>query len=91
MIIKAVARQNWQDDDHRYATWYEPFDDQRTITAAVSWALSLPSVTGIATPGDVRLLHMVVEAEQNRIAPDEAVRVLGGEPAYSSPFIDMPW
>lgn len=90
MLIKTVARQNWQSDEHRFATWYEPFDDQATITAAVSWALSLPGVTGLATPGDVGLLGMVVEAERDRVEPGEAARVLGAEPAYSSPFIDIP-
>jgi len=93
MVIKTVARQNWPDSgsqEHRYATWYEPLDDQRTITAAVSWALSLPVVTGLATPGDVGLLAMVIEAERDRVDADEAARVLGAESAYSSPFIDMP-
>jgi hypothetical protein len=90
MVIKTVARQNWK-GEQRYATWYEPLDDQRTITAAVSWALSLPVVTGIATPGDVRLLGMVVEAERSRIDADEAAQVLGAEPVLSSPFLDMPW
>lgn len=91
MVIKTVSRRNWPSEDKRYATWYEPFDGQRTITAAVSWALSLPVVTAIATPGDVGLLGMVVEAERSRMDPDEAARVLGAEPTYSSPFIDMPW
>jgi aryl-alcohol dehydrogenase-like predicted oxidoreductase len=90
MVIKTVARQNWK-GAHRYATWYEPLDDQRTITAAVSWALSLPVVTGLATPGDVRLLGMVVEAERSRMDADEAAQVLGAEPVLSSPFLDMPW
>lgn len=90
MIIKTVSRQNWK-GEHRFATWYEPFDDQRTITAAVSWALSLPVVTGLATPGDVGLLGMVVEAERSRMDPDEAAQVLGAEPVFSSPFLDMPW
>jgi len=91
MVIKTVARQNWPDDDEkRYATWYEPLDDQRTITAAVSWVLSLPAVAGLATPGDVGLLRMVVEAERSRIDPDQAAGLLGAEPAYSSPFVDMP-
>ena len=62
----------------------------RTITAAVSWALSLPGVTGLATPGDVRLLGMVVEAERHRVDPDDGARTLGSEPAYISPFVDMP-
>jgi hypothetical protein len=60
------------------------------VTAAVSWALSLPVVTGLATPGDVRLLGMVIDAERSRMDADEAAEVLGGEPVYSSPFIDMP-
>lgn len=90
MIIKTVSRQNWK-GEHRFSTWYEPFDDQRTITAAVSWALSLPVVTGLATPGDVGLLGMVVEAERSRMDPDEAAQVLGAEPVFSSPFLDMPW
>jgi aryl-alcohol dehydrogenase-like predicted oxidoreductase len=90
MVIKTVARQNWK-GEHRYATWYEPLDDQRTITAAVSWALSLPVVTGLATPGDVRLLGMVVEAERSRMDAQEAAQVLGAEPVLSSPFLDMPW
>ena len=90
MLIKTVARQNWaRGQEHRYATWYEPFDDQASITAAVSWALSLPGVTGLATPGDVGLLGMVVEAERSRIGADEAAAALGAEPAYSSPFLDM--
>jgi aryl-alcohol dehydrogenase-like predicted oxidoreductase len=91
MVIKTVSRRNWPGQDRSYATWYEPFDDQRTITAAVSWALSLPGVTGIATPGDVGLLGKVIEAERARIDPDEAARVLGAEPAFSSPFLDTPW
>lgn len=90
MLIKTVARRNWP-GEARYTTWYEPLDDQRTITAAVSWALSLPVVTGIATPGDVGLLGMVVAAERDRVPVDEAARVLGAEPVYSSPFLDMPW
>lgn len=90
MIIKTVARQNWK-TEARYDTWYEPLDDQRLITAAVSWALALPVATGIATPGDVRLLKMVVAAERDRIGVDEAASVLGAEAAYSSPFLDMPW
>jgi len=92
MLIKTVARQNWPDAsaDHPFTTWYEPLADQRSVTAAVSWALSLPVATGIATPGDVRLLPLVVEAERHRVDPAEATTVLAADPAYSSPFLDMP-
>jgi aryl-alcohol dehydrogenase-like predicted oxidoreductase len=91
MIIKTVARRNWPaGDDQRYSTWYEPWDQQRLITAAVSWVLSHGEATGIATPGDVGLLGMVIDAEANRITRGEAEEVLSDAPAYSSPFIAMP-
>ena len=92
MLIKTVARQNWPDasTDHPFTTWYEPLADQRSVTAAISWALSLPVATGIATPGDVRLLPLVIEAERHRVDPAEASSVLAADPAYSSPFLDMP-
>src|SRR4051812_3794516 len=91
MLIKAISRRNWPDgDDKRYTTWYEPLDEQPLITAAVSWVLDHAEATGLATPGDVRLLGMVIEAEANRIDREEAERVLDGATAYSSPFIDIP-
>jgi hypothetical protein len=94
MVIKAVARRNWPAAaEHAYATWYEPFDDQERVTAAVTWALSHREVTGIATPGDVRLLPLVIEAERRlgQIGVDDAEAVLAGATGYSSPFIDMPF
>ena len=40
MTIKAVSRRNWPEGPSgRYATWYEPFDDQETIDAAVASGL----------------------------------------------------
>jgi predicted aldo/keto reductase-like oxidoreductase len=93
MIIKSAARRNWPEPvEHTYTTWYEPFDDQDRITAAVAWVLSHPEVTGVATPGDVRLLPLVVEAERHldELTRDEAGTVLARADAYSSPFIDIP-
>jgi aryl-alcohol dehydrogenase-like predicted oxidoreductase len=92
MIIKTVARRNWPlGDDHAYSTWYEPWDQQRRVTAAVSWVLAHEEATGIATPGDVGLLGMVVHAEANRISREEAEEVMGDAPEYSSPFIALPF
>jgi aryl-alcohol dehydrogenase-like predicted oxidoreductase len=92
MTIKTVSRRNWpKDTDQSYATWYEPYDDQASITAAVSWVLAHDEVTGIPTAGDVRLLGMLLAAEQHRIDPAEAGRQLAGDDAYSSPFIAMPF
>jgi aryl-alcohol dehydrogenase-like predicted oxidoreductase len=94
MIIKAASRRNWPGAaEHAYATWYEPFDDQQTITAAVAWALSHREATGIATPGDVRLLPLVIEAERRlaQTSPVEAEEVLARAADYRSPFVDMPF
>jgi predicted aldo/keto reductase-like oxidoreductase len=94
MIIKVASRRNWPEPvEHGYTTWYEPFDDQERITAAVAWVLSHPEVTGIATPGDVRLLPMVIEAERRlpETSPAEAEQVLARASDYSSPFINIPF
>jgi aryl-alcohol dehydrogenase-like predicted oxidoreductase len=92
MTIKTVSRRNWPDDTgHSHATWYEPYADQDRITAAVSWVLSHPEVTGIPTAGDVGLLGMLVHAEQNRIPPSEAEEQLTSDGEYSSPFLSMPF
>jgi aryl-alcohol dehydrogenase-like predicted oxidoreductase len=92
MIIKTIARRNWPEEDHRYTTWYEPFDEQETITAALTWVLSHPQVTGIATAGEVRLLGMLIQAEKDRAdwTPERVQRTLDAVPSYSSPFVAMP-
>jgi aryl-alcohol dehydrogenase-like predicted oxidoreductase len=92
MTIKTVSRRNWPSgSEQSYTTWYEPYDDQARITAAVSWVLAHDEITGIPTAGDVRLLGMLLRAEQERIDPAEAERQLSGDDAYSSPFIAMPF
>jgi predicted aldo/keto reductase-like oxidoreductase len=94
MIIKSVSRRNWPEEaTHDYSTWYEPFDDQGRIDAAVAWVLARPEVTGICTPGDVRLLPLVVEAERRLPQLDlaDAEQVLARAADYSSPFIRMPF
>jgi len=90
MTIKTVSRRNWTNGttEGHYATWYEPYDDARRIRAAVSWVLSHPEVTGLATAGDVRLLGMILAGEGDRIPADEAETALLDDPEYSSPFIN---
>jgi aryl-alcohol dehydrogenase-like predicted oxidoreductase len=88
MTIKTVSRRLWPEASvHAYATWYEPYDTQARVTAAVSWVLAHDEVTGIPTAGDVRLLGMLLEAERHRIPADEAERQLADDPAYESPFV----
>jgi predicted aldo/keto reductase-like oxidoreductase len=95
MIIKTASRRNWpeRNAERPYTTWYEPFDDLERITAAVVWVLSHEEVTGIATPGDVRLLPACIEAQKQvgEMPPGDAEEVLSRATEYSSPFIDMPF
>jgi aryl-alcohol dehydrogenase-like predicted oxidoreductase len=95
MIIKTISRRNWPEgdptDDQRYTTWYEPFDQQEFIDAAVSWVLSHDEVTGLAIVGDVTLVPMMLEAEGRRISREEAEQILSHAPDYSSPFISRPF
>jgi len=95
MTIKTISRRNWPEgdplEDQRYGTWYEPFDHQDHIDAAVSFVLSFEEITGIAMVGDVNLIPNMLEAERNRTSREEAERLLSQAPGYSSPFISMPF
>jgi len=93
MTIKAIARRPWP-DERRYSTWYEPFDDQPTIDAAIAWLLDgHPEVSGLATAGETRLLDRIIDAEQARasLTVDEATRTLEAlsDEQYSSVFAGM--
>ena len=92
MFIKALARNLWRPGEHAFDTWYEPLDDQATIDAAVAFALSRPTVTGLATAGDVRLLPLMIEAERRtaRISADLAADELARIPEMEPPFVRVP-
>ncbi len=92
MTIKMIARRPWPTDEHRYATWYEPFDEQRYVTAAIAWLLNgHPEVTGLATAGETKLLNKVITAEQERatMTVEDAESILSELSAadYASPFV----
>jgi aryl-alcohol dehydrogenase-like predicted oxidoreductase len=95
MTIKTISRRNWPTGDptgdQRYATWYEPFDSQEYIDAAVSFVLSYEEITGIAMVGDVSLVPMMLEAEGRRATREEAASILAEAPDHSSPFISVPF
>ena len=93
MFIKALARNLWRPHEkHRYATWYEPLDEQPAIDAAVAFALSRETVTGLATAGDVRLVPMMIEAERRASATsaEAAASTLATVPEMESPFLRTP-
>ncbi len=95
MTIKTISRRNWPEGDptggQKYATWYEPFDEQGYVNAAVSWVLSFEEITGMAMVGDVGLMPLMLEAETRRMTREEAEEVLANISNYSSPFISVPF
>ncbi|CAN5875156.1 hypothetical protein BH23ACT11_BH23ACT11_25220 [soil metagenome] len=95
MTIKTISRRNWPEGDpldgQRRATWYEPFEEQEYIDAAVSFVLARSEITGIPMVGDVGLMPAMIEAESKpRMSLERASEVLSRAPEYSSPFISMP-
>jgi predicted aldo/keto reductase-like oxidoreductase len=87
-VIKTLARDPWGDRPRRYATWYEPFDDQETIDRAVAFNLSLPVAT-LCSTGDVQILpRMLAAAEKARPqAEPERAALLATAGQYHSPFV----
>jgi aryl-alcohol dehydrogenase-like predicted oxidoreductase len=63
MVIKTWERGPWGDQEHRYHTWYEPFDDPEMVAKAMRFNLSFP-VTGVISAGDARLLPMILDAAE---------------------------
>jgi aryl-alcohol dehydrogenase-like predicted oxidoreductase len=95
MTIKTVSRRNWPEgnptEEQRRATWYEPFEEQGYVDAAVSFVLAREEVTGIPMVGDVGLIGTMIEAEKRRMPLEEAEDLLSKAPVYSSPFVSMPF
>jgi aryl-alcohol dehydrogenase-like predicted oxidoreductase len=95
MTIKTISRRNWPEgnpvEGQRRATWYEPFEEQEYVDAAVSFVLTREEITGIPMVGDVGLIDPMIEAEKRRTSLEEAEVVLSRAPGYSSPFISIPF
>ena len=95
MTIKTISRRNWPEGNplvgQRRATWYEPFEEQEYVGAAVSFVLAREEITGIPMVGDVGLIGAMIEAERRRMPPEEAEAALSRAPDYSSPFISIPF
>lgn len=90
MFIKAIARNLWRTGEKpRYATWYEPLDEQGAIDAAVAFALSRRTATGIAMAGDVRLIPLMIDAERRaaETTPEAAAAELAHVPELEPPFV----
>src|SRR5260370_26439444 len=72
--IKSIARRPWWGRERTRATWYEPFEDQRDIDAAVHWVLARSGIF-LASPGDIHLIPQVLDAASRfRSAPSAEQR-----------------
>lgn len=87
MIIKHVTKGPWGDKPHTATTWYEPFDKMEEIQKGVNFALSY-DVTGICTPGDTRVLPLVLKACENfrRLNQDEIEEMIKSGELYEPLF-----
>jgi aryl-alcohol dehydrogenase-like predicted oxidoreductase len=61
VTIKSIARRPWWGRERTRATWYQPFQDQGDIDAAVHWVLARPGIF-LASVGDIHLLPKVLDA-----------------------------
>ena len=95
MTIKTVSRRNWPEgnplEGQRRTTWYEPFEEQEYVDAAVAFVLAREEITGMPMVGDVDLIQTMIEAERRRMPLEEAEETLAKAPDYSSPFISIPF
>jgi aryl-alcohol dehydrogenase-like predicted oxidoreductase len=71
LTIKSIARRPWWGRERTRATWYQPFEDQGDIDAAVQWALARRGIF-LASPGDIHLIPKVLDAASRfSFAPSE--------------------
>jgi len=79
LAIKAFAKGSWPDTDELpeherpYANWYEPVDDPETIRERLNYTLSR-GVTSVLTPGDPKLVKMVLDAGDRFEKLDESAQ-----------------
>src|ERR1700726_943599 len=75
LTIKAIARRPWWGRERTRATWYQPFEDQPDIDAAVHWVLARPGIF-LATTGDIHLMPKVLDAATRFASapPEETMR-----------------
>lgn len=88
MIIKHVTKGPWGNKSHTATTWYEPFDKMDEIQKGVNFALSY-EVTGICTPGETRILPLVLKACENftRLNTDELEEMIKSGEQYEPLFV----
>ncbi|MFC6730003.1 aldo/keto reductase [Natronoarchaeum mannanilyticum] len=77
--IKAFAGGTWPptdelpEEDRPYANWYQPVDDPDTIRERFDFAAA-QGLTSVITPGDPKLVAMVLDAAERFDGMDEAAQ-----------------
>jgi predicted aldo/keto reductase-like oxidoreductase len=73
--IKTITKAPWGKKKQNRSCWYEPFEEQADIDAAVHWAMNRPDIF-LNTVGDIHVLPKVLDAasrfepsSQEAIAP----------------------
>ena len=74
-VIKTICRGPWDSKPRRYATWYEPLDEQAEVDLAVHWIFGRPGLF-LNAAGDIHILPKVLEAASRYTTPpnDESMR-----------------
>ena len=87
-VIKTLAKGPWGEQEKKYASWYEPFDDQPTIDQSVAFNLSLP-ITTMCSTGDVVILPKMLAAAERARKMEAPAReaFLATANRYESPFV----
>jgi predicted aldo/keto reductase-like oxidoreductase len=60
--IKAGARRPWPRGERWATTWYEPHEDVSLLAEGLAFALSVPGVHVVCTPGDTEVLRLALDA-----------------------------
>ncbi|MFC1995180.1 aldo/keto reductase [Chloroflexota bacterium] len=71
IAIKAITKKPWQQETHKYHTWYEPFDTQIEIDKSIWYVLS-QGITTMPMSSDVTLWPMLISAAERFQKMDEA-------------------
>lgn len=92
--IKTMAKRTWEEEhrDHKYNTWYEPFDTTGDIEKSLRYALS-QDITSAVLPGELSLWPMIFEAAERYrpMTPEEqrqAIDEVSQYPPLYAPFFD---
>ncbi len=74
LAIKAAAARPWGEREHTATTWYEPYDGADEVERGVRFALSVPGVHALCTPGDLGILPLALNAAGRFTPMDETAR-----------------